>query len=41
MACMRMRKLGNGQSVVFCVPPEIEAKIKDIIPAGSSDSIGV
>ncbi|KAH7019555.1 hypothetical protein EDB80DRAFT_632634 [Ilyonectria destructans] len=26
-ACMRMRKLGKGQSVVFCVPREIERKI--------------
>lgn len=24
---MRMRKLGQGQSVVFCVPPEIKTKI--------------
>ncbi|KAK5691400.1 hypothetical protein LTR97_011393 [Elasticomyces elasticus] len=26
-ACMRMRKLGKGQTVVFCVPPEIKARI--------------
>jgi hypothetical protein len=26
-ACMRMRKLGKGQSVVFMVPPEISTKI--------------
>ncbi|KAE8371457.1 hypothetical protein BDV26DRAFT_298782 [Aspergillus bertholletiae] len=26
-ACMRMRKLGKGQSVVFCVPDEIKANI--------------
>ncbi|KPA36751.1 hypothetical protein FLAG1_10461 [Fusarium langsethiae] len=26
-ACMRMRRLGEGQSVVFCVPWEIEQKI--------------
>jgi hypothetical protein len=26
-ACMRMRKLGHGQSVVFCVPEEIQTKI--------------
>ncbi|RDA92364.1 hypothetical protein CP533_4405 [Ophiocordyceps camponoti-saundersi (nom. inval.)] len=26
-ACMRMRKLGKGQSVVFCVPWEVEHKI--------------
>ncbi|KAJ4418631.1 hypothetical protein N0V82_005422 [Gnomoniopsis sp. IMI 355080] len=28
-ACMRMRKLGKGQSLVFCVPPEIQTKIQD------------
>jgi hypothetical protein len=26
-ACMRMRKLGHGQSVLFCIPKEIEHKI--------------
>ncbi|KAE9567422.1 hypothetical protein CGMCC3_g16438 [Colletotrichum fructicola] len=26
-ACMRMRKLGKGQSVTFCVPDEIQQKI--------------
>ncbi|KAK2038276.1 hypothetical protein LZ31DRAFT_479197 [Colletotrichum somersetense] len=26
-ACMRMRKLGKGQSVTFCVPEEIQQKI--------------
>lgn len=26
-ACMRMRKLGQGQSVVFCISEEIEARI--------------
>ncbi|KAL7781006.1 hypothetical protein V8C43DRAFT_320153 [Trichoderma afarasin] len=26
-ACMRMRKLGQGQSVVFCISDEIEARI--------------
>lgn len=38
---MRMRKLGKGQSVVFCVPPEIEAKIRDMMPAGCSNPIAV
>ncbi|KAM0708220.1 hypothetical protein Q7P35_004870 [Cladosporium inversicolor] len=28
-ACMRMRKLGQGQSVVFCISPEIQAKIQE------------
>jgi hypothetical protein len=27
-ACMRMRRLGNGQSVLFCVPREIECDIR-------------
>ncbi|KAJ5168682.1 uncharacterized protein N7482_004276 [Penicillium canariense] len=27
IACMRMRKLGRGQSVVFCIPDEINRKI--------------
>ncbi|KAI1804470.1 hypothetical protein F4811DRAFT_552846 [Daldinia bambusicola] len=27
-ACMRMRMLGEGQSVVFCVPGEIQRKIR-------------
>ncbi|KAL2886155.1 hypothetical protein HOO65_070617 [Ceratocystis lukuohia] len=26
-ACMRMRKLGHGQSVIFCVPDDIRKKI--------------
>lgn len=29
IACMRMRKLGKGQSLIFCVPPEIETKIQE------------
>ncbi|KAF9769646.1 hypothetical protein IL306_012919 [Fusarium sp. DS 682] len=31
-ACMRMRKLGKGQSVEFCVPWEIEQKIIRLKP---------
>ncbi|KAK8044597.1 hypothetical protein PG993_004621 [Apiospora rasikravindrae] len=31
-ACMRMRKLGNGQSVVFLVPCEIQEKINAVRP---------
>lgn len=27
-----MRKLGHGQSVVFCVPPEIRTKIREMLP---------
>ncbi|KAJ5735009.1 uncharacterized protein N7483_000134 [Penicillium malachiteum] len=26
-ACMRMRKLGHGQSVVFCIPTEVQNRI--------------
>ncbi|KAI6313641.1 hypothetical protein MCOR30_010221 [Pyricularia oryzae] len=26
-ACMRMRQLGKGQSILFCIPPEIQSKI--------------
>ncbi|KAI8648864.1 hypothetical protein NCS56_01502400 [Fusarium sp. Ph1] len=39
-ACMRMRKLGKGQSVVFCIPREIEQKIHRLtgrVQAGSFD----
>jgi hypothetical protein len=28
-ACMRMRKLGQGQTVVFCISKEIQTKIQD------------
>ncbi|KAG8712167.1 hypothetical protein FRC11_000863, partial [Ceratobasidium sp. 423] len=30
--CMRMRKLGHGQSVMFAAPPEIDAQIRRISP---------
>ncbi|CUA77983.1 RNA replication protein [Rhizoctonia solani] len=30
--CMRMRKLGHGQSVVFAAPPEIDAQIRKASP---------
>ncbi|KAH7012451.1 uncharacterized protein B0I36DRAFT_398704 [Microdochium trichocladiopsis] len=30
-ACMRMRELGRGQSVVFCVPDEIHRKINRLM----------
>ncbi|KAG8166635.1 hypothetical protein KVR01_002324 [Diaporthe batatas] len=42
-ACMRMRKLGKGQSVVFCISREIQEKImqskKDAGPVLRSSSI--
>ena len=36
-ACMRMRKLGKGQTVVFCVLPEIQAKISERVSKESAD----
>ncbi|CAE6439124.1 unnamed protein product [Rhizoctonia solani] len=30
--CMRMRKLGHGQSVMFAAPPEIDAQIRNVAP---------
>jgi hypothetical protein len=38
---MRMRKLGKGQSVVFCVPQEIRSKILSIIGKPSGYDIDV
>jgi hypothetical protein len=38
---MRMRKLGKGQSLVFCIPDEIQAKILQIKGAHDTSSIGV
>ncbi|KAI3322851.1 hypothetical protein HD806DRAFT_544884 [Xylariaceae sp. AK1471] len=37
-ACMRLRKLGRGQSVVFCVSTEIREKIQRVtaIPSGAA-----
>ena len=29
-ACMRMRKLGKGQSVVFCIPEEVKCSILEL-----------
>ncbi|EEU36845.1 uncharacterized protein NECHADRAFT_94047 [Fusarium vanettenii 77-13-4] len=37
-ACMRMRKLGKGQTVVFCIPREIEQKI--LLQRGQKPSSG-
>lgn len=37
---MRMRKLGKGQSVVFCVPQEIQTKIYGHILEGNASSSG-
>lgn len=40
-ACMRMRKLGNGQSVVFCIPKEIQFKILALSEKNSKSTINV
>jgi hypothetical protein len=40
-ACMRMRKLGKGQTVVFCISPEIQAKIKRRIPGERTPNITI
>ncbi|OBS15064.1 hypothetical protein FPOA_14080 [Fusarium poae] len=40
-ACMRMRKLGKGQTVVFCIPREIEQKILQLLGQESSGSYNI
>ncbi|KAJ5608777.1 hypothetical protein N7528_009344 [Penicillium herquei] len=40
-ACMRMRKLGHGQSVVFCVPTEIQNRILALRGSGVTTKIDV
>ncbi|KAL4918900.1 hypothetical protein BDW62DRAFT_200299 [Aspergillus aurantiobrunneus] len=40
-ACMRMRKLGEGQSVVFCIPQEIRTKVLSIVGGSSEYCIDV
>src|SRR5436190_11089075 len=41
IACMRMRRLGKGQSVVICVPEEIKTKILARISKPSDSRIDV
>jgi hypothetical protein len=41
VACMRMRKLGKGQSVVFCVPEKIKTKIRALTFKPGNASIDV
>lgn len=38
---MRMRKLGHGQSILFCGPPEIHQKILELSKKCNGDSIEV
>lgn len=40
-ACMRMRKLGAGQTVVFCVPQEIEMRIRSGQPGLASGPLAI
>ncbi|PMB71344.1 hypothetical protein BM221_003811 [Beauveria bassiana] len=40
-ACMRMRKLGRGQSVVFCVSPEMQFRISKSTAQAPSNDISV
>lgn len=40
-ACMRMRKLGRGQSVTFCVSPEMQKRIRTTCSAEPSRPIAV
>ncbi|KAF2170452.1 hypothetical protein M409DRAFT_51492 [Zasmidium cellare ATCC 36951] len=40
-ACMRMRKLGQGQTVVFCIPEEIQAKVWDANPSSSAREVKI
>ncbi|KAF2447904.1 hypothetical protein P171DRAFT_518926 [Karstenula rhodostoma CBS 690.94] len=40
-ACMRMRKLGKGQSVVFCIPEEIQGKILECTSKAAPTDINV
>ncbi|KIM46712.1 hypothetical protein M413DRAFT_23079 [Hebeloma cylindrosporum] len=39
--CMRMRKLGYGQSVMFCAPPEVDRRIREIESIHSSSPVKV
>jgi hypothetical protein len=36
-ACMRMRKLGSGQTVMFCITEEIEGRIRACSPRVSHE----
>ena len=40
-ACMRMRKLGSGQTIVFCISPEIQDKILESMCRSHSSDITV
>ena len=40
-ACMRMRKLGKGQAISFCVDEEIQTKIRECTSKLSNEALGV
>ncbi|KAF2856141.1 hypothetical protein T440DRAFT_531312 [Plenodomus tracheiphilus IPT5] len=40
-ACMRLRKLGHGQSVTFIVPEEISTRIRELTSKSSDEAIQV
>lgn len=40
-ACMRMRKLGKGQSVVFCIPEEVKCSILELTGKHEKSDIDV
>lgn len=40
-ACMHMRKLGQGQTVVFCISQEIQSKIVEVRPGNDLAKITV
>ncbi|KAF8886602.1 hypothetical protein CPB84DRAFT_1850068 [Gymnopilus junonius] len=39
--CMRMRKLGHGQSILFCAPPEVDKRIRDTQKLAESEEVKV
>ncbi|KAF8901480.1 hypothetical protein CPB84DRAFT_1815184 [Gymnopilus junonius] len=39
--CMRMRKLGHGQSVLFCAPPEVDNRIRETQKLADSETVKV
>lgn len=40
-ACMRMRKLGKGQSVIFCIPEEVKSSILELTDKHEKSDIDV
>ncbi|KAK3937045.1 hypothetical protein QBC46DRAFT_320431 [Diplogelasinospora grovesii] len=40
-ACMRMRKLGQGQAVTFCISPEIQSRIRRLLHLPNSQPLVV